>query len=187
MKGELRLINFLRLFISVVLIIIGLVIYPTIRASDRTIDIAESVAEAATRDFVDSVRSKGYVDNVDYQIFIDTLSSTGVVFDVELEHYKKIYEPLYGDPLNFYTFTNQFEVIYDGYFTKDILDKLFPSSPLPPNSPDRRYEMRTGDLFNVRIVSVGKLPGSNLKVLYGGEVDKVIAYNYGGMVRDEAP
>lgn len=175
-----------RMFFTICLAIICMVVYPTVVISDNAFEDAKEFTRAATQDFVNKVRNKGYVDNRDYSDFINKINSTSYTFDVEMEHYNKTYEPLYGDPNNFYTFTGNFEVIYEGYYTNEILEIIYDTS-YPEHDPRRRYNMKEGDLFNVRIYSEKRSVGSIIKGVLTREVKDVIAYRYGGMIRNEAP
>lgn len=171
-----------RIFIVIILGIFGLVVYPAIERSDDVVTIAEDYAKAATRDFVDIVRSKGYIEPSDYNLFVNKLSATNFTFEIEMEYYKKTYQPLYTNPNDYYSFTDEYETIFEGYYTNDILRVLFPSNTsVPPDDLSRRFNLYTGDLFNVRIYSEPSTIGASLKKMFSIKAKDIIAYQYGGM------
>ncbi|GKU78134.1 hypothetical protein [Paenibacillus sp. L3-i20] len=172
--------------VVLVLIIIGFIAYPALRIADRSDDISRQAAAAAVTEFVDTTRGKGYIAVSDYETLLGKLNGTGVVFDIQLEHYRKTIQPVYTDPNNTSTFQNRFTVDYIGTFTKDILDKLYPYTVVADEH--RRYKMHAGDLMQVRVESLGSTLGGRLQgMLYGKMADIPLMASYGGMVRSEAP
>ena len=172
-----------RMLIAIVLVTIALAIVPAMRSADKFEDEMRNAVEVAVKEFVDITKSRGYIDPRDYLIFMDKLDASGGVFNITIEHYKKRYQPIYGDPNNYYTFTDKFEIIYEGYFNREILNKLFPNNGELEDSATRRYEMNTGDLFYVRVEQLGVNMSSVVKsFIYDKFVDVPFLYSYGGMV-----
>jgi hypothetical protein len=174
-------------FVVVILLVAGFVIYPAMLVAEKHDKLAEKVADQALIEFVDLSRAKGYVDPRDYDVFIKKIGSSGLLFNVSLEYYKKRFQPNYIDPANFATFQNTFEVLYDGYFTNDILNILYPGTTVAEDSTTRRYKMRVGDYFNVRIVSNEQKVSSIIRGTFGFGADVPVPLSYGGMVRNESP
>lgn len=182
------MLNSLRDWVVIILLVAAMVLYPTLRMAEKTDQMAADIATQAMREFVNVTRGKGYIDNRDYTEFQKKLSATGRTFEVSLEYYKKRYQPLYDDPNDFYTFKDSYEVLYDGYYTNTILDVLFPkNSSLPQDSLERRFNMRAGDMINVRIESIDKDPSAMLRGIFLPNQDIPIADRYGGMIVNEAP
>lgn len=173
--------------IVIILLVICFVIFPAQRQTDRAEDTAKSFAKAAIVNFVDSVRSKGYIDINDYNVMLKSLDATNYVFDIQMEYYKKNIQPNYENPNDINTFKEDFNVRYDGYFNSTILAKLFPNTPLAEDDPNRRFNMHEGDLFNVRIVSKDKSLSDRIKSFIYRSPSVQIADQYGGMIRNEAP
>lgn len=172
--------------VVLVLVIIGFIAYPALRISDRSDDVARMAAASAVTEFVDTTRGKGYIAVSDYETLLGRLDGTGIVFDIQLEHYRKTIQPVYTDPNNPSTFQNRFTVEYIGTFTKDILDRLYPGTIL--SEEQLRYPMHSGDLMQVRVRSIGTTLHSRLQgMLYGRNADVPILASGGGMVRSEAP
>ncbi|MRN53046.1 hypothetical protein [Paenibacillus monticola] len=173
--------------IVVILLVFAFGVYPAYRQSEVVERNTKLAANAAVVEFVDTVRAKGYVDVNDYRLFLHSLDASYGVFDVQMEYYKKELQPLYINPDDYSTFQDSFSVRYDGYFSKDILDVLYPNSTLSEDNPGRRFTMHVGDLFNVRLESEGTTLASRMRsFLFHSELIPV-NLKYGGMVRSEAP
>jgi hypothetical protein len=173
--------------IIMICLVIVFAVYPAYRSAERIESTSAKMVNSSLITFVDTVRGKGYIDVRDYETFLSALDSTGLVFDVTLEYYKKRIQPVYTDPNNYSTFQNSFSVRYDGYFTKEILDRLYPSIPLPEDDPQRRWNMKVGDLFNVRVESREVSFASHFRSWLFHTPKVPIILKYGGMIRSEAP
>ncbi|NEZ44388.1 hypothetical protein [Paenibacillus alvei] len=173
--------------IVIILLVICFVVFPAQRQADKAEDTAKSFAKAAIVNFVDDVRSKGYIDVRDYKVLLKSLDATNRVFDIQMEYYKKNIQPNYDNPNDINTFKEDFNVRYDGYFNSTILAKLFPDTLLEEDDPDRYFKMHEGDLFNVRIISKDKSLSDQIKSFIYRSPNVPIADQYGGMIRNEAP
>lgn len=181
------MVDALKGIVVAALIVFVFAVYPAYRDSGKIDDLTERAANAALTEFVDTVRSKGYIDVRDYKTFLKKLDSTSGVFDVKMEYYKKVIQPNYDNPTDFNTFKETFNVRYDGYYTKQILDILYPQNSLPDDDESRQFKMHVGDLFNVRIESKGSTIASGIGSFLFHNLNVPIVLKYGGMVRFEAP
>ena len=59
-------------------------VFPLMTMSDRTDDVAQLTVEAATTDFVDNIRTTGRITQNRYNEFVQTITSTGNTYDVEM-------------------------------------------------------------------------------------------------------
>ncbi len=59
--------------------------FPLMSTADRNDDISQQVVQTATTEFVDNIRSTGKITQDKYDSFIQTISSTGNTFAVEIE------------------------------------------------------------------------------------------------------
>lgn len=157
-------------------------VYPAFRQSEVVERNTKLAANAAVVEFVDTVRAKGYVDTSDYELFLHSLDASYGVFKVQMEYYKKNLQPLYTNPDDYSTFQNSFSVRYDGYFSKDILEILYPHSGtlLAADDPGRRFTMHVGDLFNVRLESEGTTLASRMRALLFHSEMIPVNLKYGG-------
>lgn len=71
--------------IAIALAAILMFVFPLMTMADRTDDISQLSVETATTDFVDKIRSTGKITQANYDKFVETISSTGNTYDVEME------------------------------------------------------------------------------------------------------
>lgn len=136
-----------------------------------------------TAKFVDSVRNLGYITPNMYQEFSRKLSATNNIYAIEMEHYHKKYDPIYGDPTVASTFKNDFNVNFKATYTNVIMDKLFPTTI----KPDRTYKLSQSDYFAVRVRNTNKTLATKVQeMLFNANLGNAkIIIRYGGMVKDE--
>ncbi|MEK3977449.1 hypothetical protein MKZ20_22040 [Psychrobacillus sp. FSL K6-2684] len=144
-------------------------------------------AEQAVTDFVDNVRTKGYITPKMYEDFQQELELGFILFRTEIKHEKKVYTPIYTDPTNPATFTGEYVVDYDEYYWEQIKDFLFDeSNPIPKN--ERMYKLSKDDFFSVYVENMSKTKATMMFDFFtlgiGGN-DVVISIPYGGMVLNE--
>lgn len=105
------------ILLSVVIFFV-LPIYMTFEKKD---DIAYSLALKITTDFVENVRSKGYMTLEMYDGYVERLATTGNTYDIMMEHITKKYYPViysYDDGMN--TVLKKFDYnLYKDQFEND--------------------------------------------------------------------
>lgn len=171
-------------FLSVLL----LYMVPAGESARRQDDLSRIVVYQSVTKFVDSVRMKGYITPQMYQDFMRELDVTGNLYEVEMEHQHKKYEPDYSDPADNGTFQDSYSVVYDAYFEREILNHLFPESSPPEDYQGRVYKLTAGDFLKVRVKSLNKTPSLLLfDALTGSNSGEksAIVFPYGGMVLNE--
>jgi len=173
--------------VVILLLVFAFIFYPAYRQSVQVEENIRDSATAVVKEFVDKVRSKGYADPSDYDVFLRSLDATQGVFDIQIEYYKKSIEPTYTNPNDYTTFQDSFHVRYDGYFTKQFLDVLYPNTSAAADHYSRRFNMHAGDLFHVRIISQGETLAYKLRSVFFQGASVPINITYGGMIRSEAP
>ena len=57
--------------------------------------ITQIIVQSETSEFVQDIRSKGYIDKGMYESYLDELAKTNVLFDIRLEHKRQNLEPEY--------------------------------------------------------------------------------------------
>lgn len=180
--------NSLSKWFAALLSVLLLYFVPAGESARRQDDLSRIVVFQAVSKFVDGVRTKGYVTPQMYNGFLQELEVTGNIYKVEMEHQHKRYHPEYGDPANPGTFQNDYSVVFDSFYTDDIMSILFPASDLAKDDPARRYKLTAGDFFNVKAYRLNRTPYSVFsEALTGsGSGDKSgIVFPYGGMVLNE--
>lgn len=89
--------------IAIVIAIIAFFVLPVYMTFEKKDDISYSLALKITTDFVENVRSKGYLTSEMYDDFISNLAVTGNSYDIKMEHVAKKYYPViyaYNDEMN---------------------------------------------------------------------------------------
>lgn len=176
--------NALSKITAALLAVLLLFLFPAWQVAQRQEDLRYLAAYRALVQFTDAVRNKGFVTPTMYEEFVRELETTGGGYDVELEHRHKAYHPEYDDPADPTTFLNDFTVVYDAYYTSDILQVMFPAGTGQKGAP---YELQEGDFFAVTALDRSRSPYDILaEFLYPGAGETYPSLlTYGGMVLNE--
>ena len=108
-------------------ILIGVIIFfllPLYIAFEKKDDISYSLALKITTNFVDNVKSKGYITRKMYDDFNSTLAVTGNAYDIKLEHVSKKYYPvIYAYDNNYQNVQAQFDynTYQEGFRNNEII------------------------------------------------------------------
>lgn len=181
--------NALSTITAALLAIVLILLFPLMQTAQREEDLRTLSAYNSLVQFADAVRNKGYVSPEMVEDFSRELALSGIVFDLELEHRHKKYHPEYSDPADALTFQNEFKVVYDAYFTEDVLEVLYPSASGGNAGSDRNlYFMETGDFWVVTLTprsrSTYDIVSEFLVGLTGGGSSQG-RLTYGGMILNE--
>ena len=71
--------------IAIALAAVLMFVFPLMTMSDRTDDVAQLTVETVTTEFVDTARSIGKITKANYDKFIETITSTGNTYNVDME------------------------------------------------------------------------------------------------------
>lgn len=127
-------------FITAILAIIIMFIFPVYIAYEKKDDISYALAVRYTQDFVDKVRSKGYLTQELYQDYVTHLMATGNTYSVDLEHKHVRFDPSNTDVGQASAAVRSEEI----YSTEHILNFM-------EKNEEHKYVMNVGDNFNVKI------------------------------------
>ncbi|WP_237167908.1 hypothetical protein [Paenibacillus yonginensis] len=161
--------------------------FPMLQNVKRQEDLSQLNAYRIITQFVDAVRTKGYISPVMYNEFNAELGKVFAGFELDLEHRHKKYQPEYGDAADPATFLGRFSVYEEAHYGDEILEQLFPAQPAGTDEESRNYYLSAGDYFEVRIRDQTQKVSSVLnRFLYGDEMASSTALlEYGGMVLNE--
>lgn len=168
-----------------VLVMFYFVIYQNYEKQE---DLAYINTYETVTNFVDNVRMKGFITPGMYEDFAEQLhTGNTVLFDIEMEHLKKVYTPIYTDPTNPASFTGEYIVDYDGMYWEQITKVLYDES-VPYN--ERMYKLENDDTFTVNVQNKTKFQSTMLLNfltggLGGGGDSPEIVFPYGGLVQNE--
>lgn len=178
------MVNALSKITAALLAVLLLFLFPTLQTAQRQEDLRYLSAYRTLVQFADAVRNKGFITPEMYEDFVHELELTGGGYEVELEHRHKIYHPEYGNPADPGTFLGDFSVVYDAYYTSDILKVLFPTETGQRGVP---YQLEEGDFFAVTASDHSRGPLdilSEFLYLSAGKQEASML-TYGGMVLNE--
>ena len=102
----------LSVVITVIVLVMLMVIFPLYNYFERQDDMSYNIVLKSTTNFVDEVINCGYIDQQMYDNFIQKLSITGNLYDIQLEAHKRTYTK---DPYNMRldTFIEQYNIDYN--------------------------------------------------------------------------
>ena len=159
------------------LAVLLLFIFPILHMAESQEDTTRLFVLSETTKFVDAVRDTGLISENLLQEYRTKLSATGILYDIEMEHRHKVYHPIYSDPYDMSSFTGDYHMAYEGFYTKDILAALLIDN----------YRMSKGDYFSITIVNKTHTFAGKIRslLLRGALPQEVIFVRYGGMIRFE--
>lgn len=179
--------NILSKVFALIMLVLVMIFVPIYQSYKNQDDLAQQVAYQAVTNFVDNVRTKGYISPQMIEDFETRLEIGTYLFKTEFTHEKKVYTPVYTDPTNPASFTGDYTVDFDDYHKSQIMPYLFNDlSSVPKN--ERKYLMTAGDFFTVQVENITRTKSSMLfDFLTGGNSgDGVnILIPYGGLVLNE--
>lgn len=172
--------------LTMILLVILVVIFPLYNHFERQDDMSYNVVLKATNNFANEVINSGYIDQANYDKFIDNLSATGNIYDVELEVHKKVFVKTLADPD---VYEEQYEIDYN----KDI----FPSTASAINEgvhsgekekvKNGAYLINMGDKFYIKVKnSSTTMAGAVFNMIIPAAQTDRIVVNYGGIVKNNA-
>ncbi len=156
---------------AIILAVILVFIAPILMFYDRMDATTYNIAYDAVNEFVDSSRELGVINKSNYDKFAAKLAATGLIYDVEVEHYKKVYIPVIGDDGKE---TGEIKSAYQGVFDSDILGSI----------EDDDYILEAGDMLYLRVYNKSASMGELIKArIFGLSVSEGTIYvRSGGMV-----
>lgn len=171
---------------AIILAVLVMFMMPTYQNYKKHEDLAYLNTYKVVTNFTDSVRMKGYITPEMYKEFSLALhNGTNVLFDIEMEHQQKVYNPVYTDPTNPNSFTGEYRVDYESFSAAQINKVLFES-----NEPydKRMYKLQQDDYFYVTVRNKTKFKSTMMLDFLTANIagnDEVIYFPYGGLVLNE--
>ncbi len=142
-------VTVLAIFLAAILMFI----FPLMSTADRTDDISTQAVDASTTDFVDEIRSTGKITQDSYDNFVQTISSTGNSYEVEME--VQVLDDNPGKKVTEAEYTKVGENYYYSKYTTQILDEV--------NSDKGAMYLKQGDMVTVNVKNTNRTIGTILK------------------------
>lgn len=162
------LITIVAIFLAAILMFV----FPLMAMSERTDDISQLAVQTATTDFVDKVRTTGKLTSEDYDKYIQTITSTGNSFDIDIE--VQILDENPGVKTTQAEMTKIGENLYYRLYTSQVEEKL---------DNNGRITLKEGDMVSVTIRNTNQTISQQLKNFFyqlsGNDTYQIAAQNAG--------
>ena len=142
-------VTVLAIFLAAILMFI----FPLMSTADRTDDISTQAVDAVTTDFVDEIRYKKKITQDSYDNFVQTISSTGNSYEVEME--VQVLDDNPGKKVTEAEYTKVGENYYYSKYTTQILDEV--------NSDKGAMYLKQGDMVTINVKNTNRTIGTILK------------------------
>ena len=164
--------------IAIALAAVLMFVFPLMTMSDNSDDISQLSVETATTEFVDDVRTTGKLTMDKYSKFVETLSSTGNSYDVEME--VQVLDENPGKKTTQAEATKIGENVYYSMYNSQILDTLAPSG-----GKTKTLALKEGDIFSCSVKNTNTTLSQQLKNFFytvTGNDTYTIAAEHAGIV-----
>ena len=165
--------------IAIALAAILMFVFPLMTMSERTDDVAQLTVETATTEFVDNIRTTGKITPDNYNSFVQSITSTGNTYDVEIE--VKVLDENPGKKTTQTNRTTIGENVYYSIYTSQILEVVSPDSGTP-----KTYGLKEGDIVSVKVKNTNQTLSQQLKNFFytvTGNDTYTIAAEHAGIVK----
>ncbi len=164
------LITIIAIFLAAILMFV----FPLMSMSERTDDVSQLAVQTATTEFVDTIRTTGKLTLDDYDKYIQTISSTGNSFQVDM--LVQVLDENPGVKTTQAEMTKIGENLYYNLYTSQIEDTL---------QSNGRITLKEGDLVSVSVKNTNQTISQLLKNFFyqiAGNDTYQIAAQHAGMV-----
>lgn len=162
------LITIVAIFLAAILMFV----FPLMAMSERTDDVSQLAVQTATTDFVDKVRTTGKLTLGDYDKYLQTITSTGNSFNVDIEIHILDENP--GVKTTQAESTKIGENQYYRLYTSQVEEKL---------NNTGRITLKEGDMVSVTIKNTNETISQQLKNFFyqlaGNDTYQIAAQNAG--------
>lgn len=133
--------------------------------------------------FLDDISNKGEIAPDDYTAFHNKLSALGYPFSIDIKHYKKIYVPVYENPLKTDTFKGEIREVEELFSFDDIKAVIFPEEA---GVTATKYLMNRGDyiVLTVKSEAITKYQGLR-KMLFLTSETPALSFRMAGSIKNE--
>ncbi len=164
------LITIIAIFLAAILMFI----FPLMSLSERTDDISQLAIKTATTEFVDKIRTTGQITLDDYEQFLQTITSTGNSFEVEMLVQQLDENP--GVKVTQAEMTKIGENVYYNKYTSQVEDEL---------NKNGRMKLKEGDMVSVTVKNTNQTIAQLLRNFFyqiTGDDSYQISAQHGGVV-----
>lgn len=166
-------------FVTIIAIFLAamlMFVFPLMSVSEKSDNISQLTVQTATTDFVDKVRTTGELTLDDYDKYIQTITSTGTAFDVELM--VQIMDENIGVKTTQAETTKIGENIYYNLYTSQLESVL-------KDNKKHKITLKEGDRVSVTVKNTNTTIAQTLRNFFyriAGNDTYQIAVQYAGIV-----
>ncbi|MCI8443913.1 MAG: hypothetical protein HFJ37_01845 [Clostridia bacterium] len=160
--------------IAIALAAVLMFVFPLMTMSDRTDDIAQLTVKTATTEFVDKIRSTGKITTTNYDEFVETITSTGNTYNVDME--VQVKDENLGKKVSQAQSDKIGENVYYSVYTSQIEEAL---------DKQGNYYCKEGDIVSVSVKNTNQTMAQQLKNFFysvTGNDAYTIAAEHAGVV-----
>ena len=155
--------DFINKIITIVLIFIMLILAPLLISYMSTDMVTERLVLNEVSQFIDKVTDKGLITEYDINDLYLGVNSHGGNYDVTIEHYQLLEEPLSdGSTKLLYVKQDDIEQIVDGRYNMENKDKDTDEDKDEDKDKDTSVSLNVKDVVKVHVKSVSMSPGRRL-------------------------
>lgn len=150
-------------------------VFPLMTMADRTDDVSQLAIKTATTEFVDKARTTGKITQANYDSFIQTITSTGNTYDVELE--VEVKDTNLGKKTSIAQANKIGENASYTVYTSQIEEEMRKNNGV--------YYCKEGDIISARVKNTNKTISQQLKNFFytvTGNDTYTVAANHAGIV-----
>jgi len=174
----------LSIFITVIILVLLIVIFPLYNYFERQDDMSYNLVLKSTTEFVDEIINSGYISQDMYTDYIVQLANTGNLYDIELEAHRKVLVRLKDGSGNY-------KDEYEEQYLIDYNDDIFDTTVTNPSNIDDRvikngvYRLNVGDKVFIKLKnSSTTMAGALFNIIVPTSSTETIKINYGGIIQN---
>ena len=160
--------------VAIALAAILMFVFPLMTMSEGTDNVSQLTVQAATTNFVDTARTKGKITKEDYDLFIQTITSTGNTYEVGLS--VQVKDTNLGKKA---TLAQADKIGENAYYT------VYTSQIEPQIDSNGAYYCKEGDIISVSVKNTNQTIAQQLKNFFytvTGNDAYTIAAEHAGIV-----
>ena len=151
-------------------------VFPLMTMADRTDDVSQLTVQTETTEFVDEIRTTGKITPEKYDQFVQSITSTGNLYDVDIE--VKVLDENPGVKTTQTSYTKIGENIYYTQYTTQILNEI-------EQNDKHKKVLKEGDIVTVKALNTNTTIAQLLRnFLYrvAGNDTSSIAASHSGII-----
>lgn len=160
--------------IAIAVAAILMFVFPVMTMADRTDDVFQLTVQTETTEFVDEIRTTGKITPEKYNKFIESINSTGNLYDVDIE--VKVLDENPGKK----SVQVQRDKLGENYYFE-----VFNSQVMENINNDKPYLLKEGDIVAVKVKNTSQTLSQQFKNFFYtviGNDTYTIAADHGGIV-----